>query len=64
MSPWLFTHPNVYMGGVVQKVNAMVLGKDLKLLRVNGTLSGCIGNVVAVCSEGTRFAPSSLYLWF
>ena len=31
--PWLF---NVYMGGVVQEVNARVFGKGLKLLSVNG----------------------------
>ena len=33
MSPWLF---NVYMDGVVLKVNVRVLGKGLKLLSVNG----------------------------
>ena len=33
MSPWLF---NVYMDGVVRKVNVRVLGKGLELLTVNG----------------------------
>ena len=33
MSPWLF---NVYMDGVVQEVNARVLGKGLELLCANG----------------------------
>ena len=33
MSPWLF---NVYMDGVVRKVNVMVLGKGLGLLSSNG----------------------------
>ena len=33
MSPWLF---NVYMDGVVQEVNAWVLGKGLELLSANG----------------------------
>ena len=31
MSPWLF---DVYMDGVVRKVNAWVLGKGLELLQV------------------------------
>ena len=33
VSPWLF---NVYMDGVVRKVNARVLGKGLELLSANG----------------------------
>ena len=33
MSPWLF---NVYMDGLVQEVNATVLGKGLEQLSVNG----------------------------
>ena len=33
MSPWLF---NVYMDGVVRKVNVRVLGKGLELLSANG----------------------------
>ena len=33
MSPWLF---NVYMDGVVRKVNVRVLGKGLQLLSANG----------------------------
>ena len=33
MSPWLF---NVYMDGVVRKVNVNVLGKGLELLSANG----------------------------
>ena len=33
ISSWLF---NVYMDGVVRKVNARVLGKRLELLSVNG----------------------------
>ena len=33
MSPWLF---NVYMDGVVRKVNGRVLGKGLELLSANG----------------------------
>ena len=32
MSPWLF---NVYMDGVVRKVNVRVLGKGLELLSAN-----------------------------
>ena len=32
-SPWLF---NVYMDGVVRKVNVRVLGKGLELLSANG----------------------------
>ena len=32
MSEWLF---NVYMDGLVQQVNAMVLGRGLELLTVN-----------------------------
>ena len=32
MPPWLF---NVFMGGVVRKMNARVLGKGLELLSVN-----------------------------
>ena len=32
MSPWLF---NVYMDGVVRKVNVGMLGKGLELLSVN-----------------------------
>ena len=34
MSPWLF---NVYMDGVVRKVNVRVLGKGLELLSANGS---------------------------
>ena len=33
MSPWLF---NVYMDGVVRKLNIRVLGKGLELLSANG----------------------------
>ena len=33
MSSWLF---NVYMDGVVRKVNVRVLGKGLELLSANG----------------------------
>ena len=33
MSPWLF---NIYMDGVVRKVNVRVLGKGLELLSANG----------------------------
>ena len=33
MFPWLF---NVYMDGVVHKVNVRVLGKGLELLSANG----------------------------
>ena len=33
MSPWLF---NVYMDGVVRKLNVRVLGKGLELLSANG----------------------------
>ena len=33
MSPWLF---HVYMDGVVREVTAMVLGKGLEMMSVNG----------------------------
>ena len=34
MYPWLFY---VYLDGVVQEVNARVIGKGLELLNANGT---------------------------